>query len=437
MVLDYYPMGSDKTYNFIWNECKHNDERSVEEIIYDLLDDRFCRHIYKKGKNEGKMCLRYIKNNKAMNNKPLCGRHNIVENKKYKKYKPRCLNENCKSYSRVNGYCNRHKLPPLPIPNDEENRFFNDYIYLVKYKPICINMKIFKFYKRFIFKDIVICQKTLSGNTVYYNNIKLELKLINKNNIFWNKIRSVFIFQCIYIKIKKKIKKEVSQNTSNFKNNENLEYYLKNIYYMLENIKDLDLLKKNLLNLLNILSYNMNIKDVYYNTKEIKDSDLQNELHIINKETDSMNISKETTSWGGDIYEFKEFINEYNNNSECNKSNENKKINVLKNDIVKLFKEYSLEMGAYKKSFISLIKDVQETNLNNKLNEKSKYVEIRITEKCYYEHIYEDITLIKNHIKKKNIEKINKIDFNTFISRLLKIIDFFKYDYIYFKNNYN
>jgi hypothetical protein len=185
----------------------------------------------------------------------------------------------------------------------------------------------------------------------------------------------------------------------------------------------------------------------YYNTiykywsKFNFDIIFKNEFPIyIKKEHKLISMEKETietTSYGIDINEFKEFIDEYNNNKQCNINNEIKKINILKNDIVNLFKKYNIVMGPYKKSLTSLIKDIQLTQSNNKLTNKIKYIEIRNVERCYYEHNCEDIILIKNTLKKNNIEIIDTIDFNEFISKLLKIVKFFNHDYIYFINNYN
>jgi hypothetical protein len=252
---------------------------------------------------------------------------------------------------------------------------------------------------------------------------------------------------------------------------------------MLKNINDIEVLKNNLFVILNIISYNMNINDIYLKTRNVKnykrmdlilhknnnlyefnnifiyifwsyyntiykywskfnfDIIFKNEFPIyIKKEYKLIDMEKETietTSYGIDINEFKEFIDEYNNNKQCNINNEIKKINILKNDIVNLFKEYNIVMGPYKKSLTALIKDIQLTQSNNKLTNKIKYIEIRNVERCYYEHNCEDIILIKNSLKKNNIEIIDTIDFNEFISKLLKIVNFFNHDYIYFINNYN
>lgn len=67
MILQYYPMNKEATYDFIWDECGYRDPISVEEIIYDLVDDGFCKYINKKGKSEGHMCLKKIRKNTEKN----------------------------------------------------------------------------------------------------------------------------------------------------------------------------------------------------------------------------------------------------------------------------------------------------------------------------------------------------------------------------------
>jgi hypothetical protein len=61
MVRDYYPFDKEKTiehFDFLYNKGY------ADSVIENLLDVKFCRHIYKFGKNKNKMCLTYIKNNK-------------------------------------------------------------------------------------------------------------------------------------------------------------------------------------------------------------------------------------------------------------------------------------------------------------------------------------------------------------------------------------
>lgn len=94
-------------------------------------------------------------------------------------------------------------------------------------------------------------------------------------------------------------------------------------------------------------------------------------------------------------------------------------------------------MGIYKKALICLLNDIKDIQNNNNFDNKVKYIECRITGISYYDHINEDIELIKKNIKQVNIKIINNIDFKLFISELLSIIHFFKEDYIYFKNNKN
>lgn len=139
----------------------------------------------------------------------------------------KCLQTNCNFYSKINGYCNKHKLPQLPNSDFDENILLGVNNYSVVYNNI-INLKLYK--KYYLYKSLNFA-KVNEGNIIYYNNLKLELKIKNKYNIFWLKIKCIFIFSCKYIKIKTKIKKEESQNTSFFKNKEYMEYYFSNFYH--------------------------------------------------------------------------------------------------------------------------------------------------------------------------------------------------------------
>ena len=94
-------------------------------------------------------------------------------------------------------------------------------------------------------------------------------------------------------------------------------------------------------------------------------------------------------------------------------------------------------MGIYKKSLICLLNDIEDIQEDKKSDNREKYIECRISEISYYDHMNEDIKLVKKDIKQVNVNIINNIDFNMFISELLLIIRFFKEDYIYFKNKKN
>lgn len=167
------------------------------------------------------------------------------------------------------------------------------------------------------------------------------------------------------------------------------------------------------------------IKNKYkLTTMNIEKEDVKNELC-----NESLFIEKS----GVELKIMKEFYS----NSECNFINEIKKVNILKNKLSSLFKEYKLNMGIFKKVLITLVKDIGEIQNNKEFNNKEKYMDCRIIEIALHDYIYEDIKCIISHIKNTNIETINKINIVSFTSKLLSIILFFKYDYIYFIDNYN
>lgn len=52
MVLDYIPLGFDKVDEF-FKDTGYTDRLSQEEILTDLVDNRFCTYLYK---NVGLIC---------------------------------------------------------------------------------------------------------------------------------------------------------------------------------------------------------------------------------------------------------------------------------------------------------------------------------------------------------------------------------------------
>lgn len=221
MVLDYYPMDFNKTYEFIYDECGYNDEMSTEEIIYELLDDRFCRYIYKNKKYAGRMCLSKFKinENDKENGKRYCAFHRYQEKK--------CKISYCnKKHKRGSDLCNIHfkyktKIEEFNSPmsytsNDEEEE---------------INL----------FNNIDIC----SNNIEFKTGIPIEYKLIYK-------ICNGFVLQKYYY--------EHKSIFCNYQNNPIIKYnkfslikYLINIY---------NTFKDKINNLLT--KYNINISFLYY-----------------------------------------------------------------------------------------------------------------------------------------------------------------------------
>jgi hypothetical protein len=400
MILNYFPMKIDETYEFIQDECEYKDDRDVQEIIYDLLSDDFCKYIIKKGKHEGMMCLKKIRNNK---NSP------TAENKycHFHRYREKICNfENCNNKCK-NKYniCKKHlsyKTSLNDVDNIYENVFYNsneenDEINIFNNIDIYTNLdyinkvdNFIHYYPSFDIQKIKICNDFMLQKNYFEHNSIYE-KFKEMPIIRYEKFSIIKFLYKIYNTYKNTILKFIEKHNIDL-----------NVLY----------------NLLIVLL-------------KIKNNDKNEITYIKKEEMDTY------TSYGVDINELGHFVDEYRNNSEkCNISNEYKKINILKKDILTLFKDYNLEMGGLKKSLISLIKGIQYINSNDKISYKVKYAEIRNDEVCFYENIVENKLLIINNLKKYNSEKINNINFNILFEKILHICKFFNENYIYFENNY-
>lgn len=65
MVLDYAPcdvLHLSDLFKICYNMTDTNNYYEQENILLEFLDNRFCKHIYEKGKNKGKICLTKHKN---------------------------------------------------------------------------------------------------------------------------------------------------------------------------------------------------------------------------------------------------------------------------------------------------------------------------------------------------------------------------------------
>jgi hypothetical protein len=60
MAVDYIPLGFNKVDDFFKN-TGYEDKIDQEEILLDLVDNRFCKYLYKHGKNAGLLCGRKSK----------------------------------------------------------------------------------------------------------------------------------------------------------------------------------------------------------------------------------------------------------------------------------------------------------------------------------------------------------------------------------------
>lgn len=418
MVLDFIPCDVDN-FSFMfkdYNKLKNNDGYNQNKLLFELLDTRFCKYILPRGKNKGKLCMKKFRCGGVY-----CSEHTYLNTK--------CIITNCENKRRKgHKICTKHLKFKTSIEDEnDENLYYvpkdpkEDYEYYNIDNFLCYypNMNIYniKFGNEFPFPKNIFDNKNIDN--------------CNKKSIIKYKRFSIIRFLYnIYIKYKKMISYILQ------KYNINIPF----LYYLLFYIKQVNEINYNTINIKDYIQYMINVPlddIVVYNIANKNNNELtiKNEKKYIKKE--AMNNHNELTSYGVCIDEFEDFVDEHKNNSvKCNISNEIKKTNILKKDMISLFKDYNLDMGLLKKQIIIFIKNIQKINDNKDLSYIVKYVEIRNEQKIFYENILENKIIIINDIKKHNRSKMNNINFNNFYNKILSLSIFFDKDYIYFENNY-
>lgn len=255
MVLDFIPCD---VYSFSdlfndYNKILNIPESNQEKMLFNLLDNRFCKYINKKGKYKGKLCMRKFSKN-CNDNEIHCYEHRYQE----KKCKYIGCNLKCK---KTYDLCNKHfKLKnkyKTKIEKIKEQEIINDgysidtYIY---YYPI-INIY-----------DLIVKDKTEKTISHVYpsEKNKKETKLI------------------------KYYEDNKSQNTNpeNIIKNQNiiykkdLKYYMNIMKFTLNNENNINILKSYLLHVIKILYSNYNLDSKYKVTVEECFTD---ELYINNE----------------------------------------------------------------------------------------------------------------------------------------------------------
>lgn len=244
MVLDYYPMDVNRTYEFIWDVAGYNDNISVQETIEDLLDDRFCRHIFPKGKNKGQMCMKHFRKTKDINNQnKYCYEHKYLHIK--------CNIKNCyKNRKKGEKVCFKHFKIKTKIETLDEYHSYNDYneyIYNYRnYKDYINKIKIrndFSWPKNYfdnknieIYKSNPMIKYEKFSLLDFLNCIydKYKIDIYNFTNKY--KISIKVLYYLIYL-IKEINKKQVIKDIILYKNSHINIVFFKNIYLYIEKIK--------------------------------------------------------------------------------------------------------------------------------------------------------------------------------------------------------
>lgn len=382
MVLDYVPCD---VYAFSdlfmdYNELKGIPEPKQEEMLFNLLDDRFCKYINKKGKYKGCLCMRkfrYYKEDGII----YCHTHRYQE----KKCNIDGCDNKCKKKYTV---CTKHfnlkiKYKTNIIIINENIKINNEdgYIdpYAFYYPPIDIyNIRIIDILKRSDKKTseknipILFCKNRF--NTLN-EDIKKYLLFIKHKRIIYLKIKAFMKFNYILNK-NKNVKNDIKKLTfvNNFDNNKCLlEFYLSNMYYIIKNSNSILLLKSNLLNILQILSYNISL-NIDKDYLSLVDDNCKNKYKV------KIEIIPDDTILKHDL-------------TSINLDNINNKLDF--NILRKIDIKDSYTHNGYK--YLKLIK-YGNCKLNNDSNKKTKMSISKIN----FQDIFEEIKENRNNIIIKN-----------------------------------
>lgn len=304
MVLDYIPLGYDKIDEFFKN-TGYADRVSQEEIILDLIDNRFCRYVYKNGKNNGLICG--VKS-KTLIKDNCCNQH--IKDMFPNLYKEQKQNKK-KYYIKKNkndiNYCNykslRRESCGRKVKKAGDLCYAHKPKYILEVNKICflfleIVVSIYIIYMLFIYISIInICKN--SKKMIFFGSLKIEInKKSNYYYPFYSNINN------INVNINKEgTKKEIYLSTLSFpKYMNNLKNNTKCIKFGSLIFKDkdkYDLIKKRILFKIKILIYfkkiiyikknNNNlllVSNTFYNiVDEPYEYDIENKSNQLNSQT--------------------------------------------------------------------------------------------------------------------------------------------------------
>jgi hypothetical protein len=247
MVLDYYPMDIDRTYEFIWDVAGYNDNISVQETIEELLDDRFCRHILPRGKNKGEMCMKRFRKIKCINNNiynKYCSEHRYIHTE--------CAVQDCNKHRKKgSNVCFKHFRMKTKIETLDEYYSYNNH-----YESIYN----FREYKNYINK--IKIRNDFSWPKNYFDHESIKINYNSNPVIKYKKFSLLSFLECIYERFKKNIYNFINKYKINIK----VLYYL---IYLVKTIKEKTFIKDVILyenNNTNTIFYN----DIYLYIKNVK-----------------------------------------------------------------------------------------------------------------------------------------------------------------------
>lgn len=263
MVVDYIPLGFDKVDEF-FKDTGYTDRLSQEEILMDLVDNRFCTYLYKNGKNAGFICG--TKSNILTANN-CCKKHikdlfpNLYNSQKQNK-KNYYIKENKNDINYCNYKSLRRECCGRKVKKTGDLCYAHKPKYILEVNKICFVFLesvvfIIIIYILFIYISIInICKKP--KKIIYFGSLKIKTNKKCNYYPFLSNINS------INVNInKKKTNKEIYLSTLCFPKYNNTKY-IKFGSLVFQNKNKYDLIKKRILFKIKILIYFkkiINIKD--------------------------------------------------------------------------------------------------------------------------------------------------------------------------------
>jgi|ERR1700730_531423 len=247
MVLDYCPFDTNKTNEFFDN-IGYYDKISKDELFLDLLDNRFCRYIYKNGKYKNCICGTRIK---FENKERYCSRHLQLKINKLI-HKDNKLKFYCIGRNRKNKPCNRlvkkadhmclyhiknNERFKTCIEDYEDQNFFenNDKIFISPFTYI-----LYKNEMAITIIDKINCDK--SNKLIEYNidvqKDNNEKEIIKDENLFSELDELIYSFKSENDIFLKKCKDTLNENAELQQLNCN-NFILSNIEYMDQLMKEI------------------------------------------------------------------------------------------------------------------------------------------------------------------------------------------------------
>lgn len=378
MVLDFIPCDVCSFSDLFndYNKILNIPELNQEEMLFNLLDNRFCKYINKKGKYKGKLCMRKFSKH-CNNNEKYCYEHRYQEKKcKYIRCNSKCK----KTYDLCNKHFKLKNKYKTSIEELNEKHIINNgygidtYIY---YYPI-INIY-----------DLIIKEKTISHVYPSEKN-KNDIKLIKYHE---NKRIHKDISNDI-------IKKQNSSKTENKLIDKNiLESYLNSVYYILNNEINANIIKSFLLKITYILSNNFNIKlkktPIYGKYKTIIEDYVVNNINIENNDNLNYYVTYKLNNF--------KVIDKYDKHGVVYKTDINKQLIIYSiHGIDVTYKYYILRIKKYTKNK----KKNDKKKLKNLYKDQIKDESLNIIEEYFYKingNENECYECNKKNNRKKNI----------------------------------